>query len=73
MLTAIRNTLDALPVSVAEVEHQDKWQRATFGVAVVAPQASQLEKILSSVRNQIDRLPDVELLRHDVTHLETPL
>lgn len=62
----------AMRVSVAEVDHHDKWQRATVGVAVVAPQAGQLDRILVSVRKAIDNHPGVEVLDHAVSHLETP-
>jgi uncharacterized protein YlxP (DUF503 family) len=57
-------------VAVAEVDHQDLWNRATLGVAAVAPQASQLDRILHNVERHIRDRRDVELLAVDVNHLE---
>ena len=57
-------------VAVAEVDHQDLWNRATLGVAAVAPQASQLDRILHNVERHLRDRRDVELLAVDVNHLE---
>lgn len=59
-------------VAVSEVDHQDLWNRATLGVAVVAPQASQLERILHSVERHLRERHDVELIGVGVSHLENP-
>jgi uncharacterized protein YlxP (DUF503 family) len=58
-------------VAVAEVDHQDLWQRATLGVAAVAPQPSQLDRILHAVQRAVRERHDVELLDSDITYLET--
>lgn len=47
-----------LGVSIAEVGHQDKLQRATFGVAVVSSDASVCEELLSKVVAMASSLPD---------------
>ncbi len=57
-------------VSVAEVDHQDLWNRATLGVAAVAPQASQLDRILHSVERHVRERRDIELLAVAVSHME---
>jgi uncharacterized protein YlxP (DUF503 family) len=57
-------------VAVAEVDHQDLWNRATLGVAAVAPQASQLDRILHNVERHLRERRDVEMLAVDVSHLE---
>lgn len=59
-------------VSVAEVDHQDLWNRATLGVAVVAPQASQLDRILHSVEKHMRERHDAELIGISISHLESP-
>jgi len=59
-------------VAVAEVDHQDLWNRATLGVAAVAPQASQLDRILHTVERHVRDRSDVELLHVAVSHLEDP-
>ncbi|NND03407.1 MAG: DUF503 domain-containing protein [Acidimicrobiia bacterium] len=59
-------------VGVSEVDHQDKWQRSAIGVAAVAPQAGQLDRIMLTVRKAIERHPGVEILDHSISHLESP-
>ena len=49
-------------VSVAEVDHQDTWQRAAIGVALVAGNASHLQEVLDSVERFVANAPDVELV-----------
>ena len=57
-------------VAVAEVDHQDVWNRSALGVAAVAPQASQLDRILHSVERHFRERRDVELLAVAVSHME---
>jgi uncharacterized protein YlxP (DUF503 family) len=57
-------------VSVAEVDHQDLWQRATLGIAVVAPQAGHLNRIILSIERSLRARLDVEVLGSVVGHLE---
>lgn len=59
-------------VSVAEIDHQELWHRATLGIAVVAPQAGQLDRILHRVERHLRGLTDVEVLEVGVSHLEDP-
>ena len=49
-------------VSVAEVEHQDKWQRASLGIACVSNDRRFLDKTLSNVMNAVQRESRVEIL-----------
>ena len=48
--------------AVAEVDHQDLWQRAALGVAVVSGERSQVDEQLQSVRRLVDSTPGAELL-----------
>jgi uncharacterized protein YlxP (DUF503 family) len=64
--------LGKFPVSFAEVDHQDKWQRATVGIAAVSGQQGQLDRVLHSVRRTIDGAAGVEMLDYAVSHLEQP-
>ncbi len=57
-------------LSVAEVGRHDSWQRASLGVAVVAPDAAQLERLLESVRRYLDEQLEVEVLEMSVGYLE---
>ena len=59
-------------VAVSEVDHQDLWNRATLGVAAVAPQASQLDRILHSVEKHMRDRRDAELIGVSISHMESP-
>src|SRR5882724_37819 len=50
-----------LSVSIAEVDHHDKLQLATFGVAVVSGDAAMCEELLSRVTSLAGSLPDAIL------------
>jgi uncharacterized protein YlxP (DUF503 family) len=52
MVAAVRNKLN---VSIAEVDHQDLWQRAAFGVACVAESTGGCRKVLQEVEKIIGR------------------
>ena len=71
---AIRPIVDGLrhrfKVSVAEVDHQDTWQRAAIGVAVVDGSASHLQEVLASVERFVAAAADVELLDIETTWLD---
>lgn len=42
-------------VAIAEVDHQEKWQRAAVGVSCVAESVSHCRKVLQEVEKQIGR------------------
>jgi uncharacterized protein YlxP (DUF503 family) len=48
--------------AVAEVDHQDLWQRAALGVAVVAGEHHQAAELLQTIRSLVDSAPGAELL-----------
>jgi uncharacterized protein len=50
-----------LSVSIAEIAHQDKIQRATFGVAVVSADAGVCEEVLGRVTAMASTLPNAIL------------
>ncbi len=63
LVAALRNSLN---VSVAEVDHQDLWQRCTLGVAIAAGSESGARQVAQSVEKIVVREPRVELIRFDV-------
>jgi uncharacterized protein YlxP (DUF503 family) len=71
---AIRPIVDALRhrlhVSVAEVDHQDTWQRAAIAVAVVAESDHQLRAVLASVDRLVANAAGVELLEAETAWLD---
>ena len=56
VLRRLKDRLGAFNVSVAEVAHQDLWQRAGLAVATVATSDEMADKTLTSVLNEIERL-----------------
>jgi uncharacterized protein YlxP (DUF503 family) len=54
-------------VAVAEVDHQDQWQRAQLGVSAVSTTGFQLRKVMHEVERFVDRQPAVEIIDHTMT------
>jgi uncharacterized protein YlxP (DUF503 family) len=48
--------------AVAEVDHQDLWQRAALGVAVVSGERRQIGELLETVRRVADATPGAEVI-----------
>lgn len=48
--------------AVAEVDHQDLWQRATLGVSVVSGERRQVDELLQSVRRLVDATYEAQVL-----------
>ncbi len=48
--------------SVAEVDHQDLWQRAALGVAVVSGERRQVGELLQAVRRLAEAAPGAEVI-----------
>lgn len=55
-----------LNCSVAEVDHQDLWQRATLGVAIAGGSETGVRKLGQHVEQIVSREPRVEIIRFDV-------
>lgn len=49
-------------VAVAEVAHQDKWQRAGLGFATVSSKAGLADDVLCKVERFVVSFPEVELI-----------
>lgn len=52
MSQAVRNRFN---VSIAEVDHQDLWQRAAFGVTCVSESMAQCRKVMQEVEKAMGR------------------
>jgi uncharacterized protein YlxP (DUF503 family) len=57
-------------VAAAEVDFQDKWQRAAVGVAVVASSAGHAEEVLAAVERFVWSFPEVEVVSVDASAVE---
>ncbi len=69
VLRRLKERLGALNVAVAEVGHQDLWQRAALGVVTVASSDDSAEATLASVMKEIDRLEPGVVTRSQVEYL----
>ena len=56
VLRRLKDRLGALNVAVAEVAHQDLWQRAGLGVVTVASSDAAAEETLAAALDTIERL-----------------
>ena len=56
--------------AAAEVEYQNKWQRARIGVAVVASSEAHASDILDEVERFVWSHPDVQVLQIDRRWME---
>jgi len=63
IVTRVKNNFN---VAIAEVDHQDKWQRALLGVAVVSTAQDHANGILSKVVNFIEAMYIADLLDYHI-------
>jgi uncharacterized protein YlxP (DUF503 family) len=56
-------------ISVAEVEHQDLWQRATLGIVGISSGRGPLEQTFASIQQEIERRAPGEVLSCEVEYL----
>jgi uncharacterized protein YlxP (DUF503 family) len=61
--TRLRNRFN---VSVAEVEHQDLWQRARLAVVSVNTDHGHLDATLSGATSEAARVPELQILDSNV-------
>lgn len=67
LVEGLRNRV---PVSVAEIEHHDRWQRAAIGVAVVASTHTHLTDLLDAVDRFVWSRTDVEVIAAERSWLD---
>ena len=54
-------------VSVAEVDHQDLWQRTTIAVSATAGESYHVKRVLQQVERYIATWPRLEFIDTEVT------
>jgi len=64
LTSAIRSTFN---VSVAEVDHQELWQRTALAVAVAAGEGYHAKRTLHEVERLVERWAEVELIDVELT------
>lgn len=53
-------------VSVAEIDHNDLWQKTSLAVAAVSNDKAHLNKTLDHVLNLVRSVPEVDLLDYQI-------
>jgi uncharacterized protein len=56
-------------VAVAELDHQDSWQRAQIGIVSLSNDAAHLEQSLRAVLNEAEELLGRDLASHELEML----
>jgi uncharacterized protein len=56
-------------ISVAEVEHQDLWQRATLGIVGISSARGPLEQTFAAIQEEIERRAPGDVLGCDLEFL----
>ena len=54
-------------ISIAEVDHQDLWQLATLGIAMVSNSKTYLQEVFDKMINDVIKLQgDYQILSHQI-------
>jgi uncharacterized protein YlxP (DUF503 family) len=69
VLRRLKDRLGAMNVAVAEVAHQDVWQRAGLGIVTVASADKVAEETLNSALREIERLEPGLVTRTQIEYL----
>ena len=69
VLRRLKDLLRPFNVAVAEVGHQDLWQRAELGVVTVGSSDESAAATLSSVMDEIERIEPGVVIRSQVEYL----
>ncbi|HEX6844295.1 MAG TPA: DUF503 domain-containing protein [Actinomycetota bacterium] len=54
------------PVSVAEVDHHDLWQRTAIAVAAVGAEQHHLRRVMHEVEKLVDRWAEVDVIDREL-------
>ena len=66
VLRSLKDRLKKFNVAVAEIDHQNLWQRAELGIVTVATSTDVAERLLASVADEIERLEPGRIARTSV-------
>ena len=69
VLRRIKDRLQKFNVAVAEIAHQDTWQRAELGIVAISTTVQHVEQQLSAAADEIDRVEPGILSRTELEHL----
>jgi uncharacterized protein len=57
-------------VSIAEIDRQEEWQRATLGIACISNELGLVDRILAKVVSLIETSPDAVLIDYQIEILQ---
>ncbi len=69
VLRRVKDRLAKFNVAVAEVEHQDLWQRAGLGIVGIGVSQAHVEQQLAAVADEIERVEPGAITRSEVEFL----
>lgn len=69
--SVVHRLRDGFPVAVAEVAHQDTWQRATLAIGFVAGERRVLDESIQAVLRMLDGRFDLELVSSETFYIAT--
>ncbi len=69
VLRSIKDRLKKFNVAVAEVEHQDAWQRAGLGIVAISTTTEHVDRELAAVADEIERVEPGLIARTEIEFL----
>jgi uncharacterized protein YlxP (DUF503 family) len=60
--TLVGSVRQKFNVSVAEVDHQDLWQRTTLAISAVGAEGYHVKRVMHEVGRHVERFPTVEII-----------
>ena len=68
--TILQGSVRRYGVAAAEVDHQDKWQRALLGFAAVSGSQGHAQEVIDAVERFVWSFPEVEVIDASVEWLQ---
>lgn len=69
VLRRIKDRLQKFNVAVAEIDHQDVWQRSKLGIVAISNTTIHVEQELMAAADEIERLEPGLITRTEVEYL----
>jgi uncharacterized protein YlxP (DUF503 family) len=69
VLRSVKDRLKRFNVAVAEVDHQDLWQRAELGVVTIGANRDDADRALNAVVDEIEHAEPGLITRSDIEFL----
>jgi uncharacterized protein YlxP (DUF503 family) len=69
VLRRVKDRLQKFNVAVAEVAHQELWQRAGLGIVAISTTADHVEKELAAAADEIERVEPGLVTRTEIEFL----